>query len=252
MREEKSLKSTPFYSSKSVKQNSARFKHTIPEPGFKFHSILERLRSSKEVKNERSGTRASDEVDLSLWDSETISMLSEGITPWTTYNITLKGFSSVNASGGGVIAVAIPADPSAAGYNFSEWSNLAAIFSEVRILKFEVQVVPIIDNAVALTAGTPIIVGFNSTLSSAPGTEGVVATLIDSVYWSAGADRSTAGSRYNVSYDSRLDFSLTSTVTDTPYAGCPGSFQFYGSGYPNGSLVYKVLVLGTYQFRGRA
>jgi hypothetical protein len=96
-----------------------------------------------------------------------------------------------------------------------------------------------------------VIVGFNTNGSSTPGSEGAVVTLNDSVYWTAGKDTATQGSRFHVHYDSRLDFSLTSTVTDTPYSGCPGSFQLYGSGYPNSSLVFKVLVVGLYQFRAR-
>jgi len=229
----------------------ATFSHTLPPKGLTFDAMLHRQRRrGRDEKKETKG-RLKDEVPLSVMDSDSLSMMSEGITPWTTYNITLKGFSTVTSSASGVFAFSVPADPSSAGYNFSEWSDLAALFGEVRILAFEIQMCTYRNLATAVTAATPVIVGFNSNGSAAPTTEGQVATLVESRYWAAYSDATTAGSRFSVRYDSRLDFSLTSSVTDTPYAGCPGSFQAYGTGFPNSSSDAKVLVLGLYQFRAR-
>jgi hypothetical protein len=244
-------KSKPRKSSGSAPQLGP-ISHSIPLRGNAFHSLWERRRLRLHGDEKSKGQRLRDEIPTQVSDADAISSMSDGISPWTTYNITLKGFSTLTVSGAGVLAVAIPADPSSAGYNFAEYADLSAIFTEVRILAFSIQTAPIIDNATALTAGTPVLVGFNPNVSSAPASEGAVATLIDSTYWLAGADRSTRGSIFHVNYDRRLDFSLTSSVTVTPYAGCPGSFQLYGSGYPNGSVIGKALVLGLYQFRGRS
>jgi len=177
--------------------------------------------------------------------------MSEGVSPWTTYKITLKGFSTISSNASGVVAVSIPADPSSAGYNFSEWSNLSGLFDEVRILKFEIQLVAL-DYLVMSAASTPLLVGFNSVSSAAPGSEGAVAQLIWSSYWQALQDRSSSGKRYHITYDSRLDFGPTSSVVVTPFAGCPGSFQMYGSAYNNSVAQFKCLVTGLYEFRSRS
>jgi hypothetical protein len=226
--------------------------HAVPLKGNAFHSLWERRRHKNRVDEKSKGSRLRDEVPTQVSDADSIGQMSDGVSPWSTYNISLKGFSTLTASGAGVLALAIPADPSGSGYNFAEYSDLSAIFSEVRILSLSIQLVTIQDNAVAVTASTPMLVGFNSILSSAPATEGAVASLAESTYWQAGSDKSTKGSIFHVKYDPRLDFSITSAVTTTPYAGCPGSFQLYASGFPNGSVVGKVLVLGMYQFRGRS
>jgi hypothetical protein len=226
--------------------------HAIPLRGNAFHSLWQRRRHRAHSDEKSRGFRLRDEIPTQLSDADSISSMSDGVSPWSTYNITLKGFSTLTVSGAGVLAISIPADPSSSGYNFSEYSDLVAIFNEVRIMAFSVQLAPIIDNATALIAGTPVIVGFNTVSSAAPSTEGQVTNLIDSVYWTCGADRSTRGSVFHVKYDSRLDFSTTTSVTTTPYAGCPGSYQLYGSGYPNSTVIGKALVLGMYQFRGRA
>lgn len=231
---------------------SDHFSHLLPLRGNAFHSLWQRRRHKAFGEEKSRGFRLRDEIPTHLSDADSISQMSDGVSPWSTYNITLKGFSTLTVSGAGVLALSIPADPSSAGYNFAEYSDLEAVFNEVRILAFSIQLVSVIDNAVALVAGTPVIVGFNTVSSAAPSTEGQVANLIDSTYWTCGSDRSTRGSIFHVRYDQRLDFSTTTSVTTTPYAGCPGSYQLYGSGYPNGSVVGKVLVLGMYQFRGRA
>jgi hypothetical protein len=244
-------KSKPMKSSRSGPRLGP-ISHSVPLRGNAFHSLWERRRRKINGDEKSKGLRLRDEIPTQVSDADAISSMSDGISPWTTYNVTLKGFSTLTVSGAGVLAVAIPADPSSAGYNFAEYTDLSAIFTEVRILALSIQLAPIIDNATALTAGTPVLVGFNPNVSSAPASEGAVASLIDSTYWTAGADRSTRGSIFHVNYDSRLDFSLTSSVTVTPYAGCPGSYQLYGSGYPNSSVLGKALVLGLYQFRGRS
>lgn len=226
--------------------------HGVPLRGNGFHSLWERRRGKHRGDEKTKGQRIQDEVPQQVSDADSISQMSDGVSPWSTYKVSLKGFSTLTASGAGVLAVAIPADPSAAGYNYAEYSDLSAIFAEVRILSLAIQLVTVLDNAAAVIAQGPCLVGFNSTLSSAPGSEGAVASLADSTYWQAGADRSTKGSIFHVNYDPRLDFSITSTVTVTPFAGCPGSFQIYGSGFPNASVVGRVLVLGLFEFRGRA
>jgi len=228
-----------------------RFTHRLPKKGMTFGAMFSRHRTRNSLEKKEAKGRLRDEIPPSLTDVDSLSMMSEGISPWSTYNISLKGFSTVSVSGSGVFAFAVPADPSSAGYNFSEWSDLSALFGEVRILAFEIQLVTYRDLATAVTAATPVVIGFNSSSSSTPGSEGAVATLVESRYWTAYSDASTAGSRFSIRYDPRLDFSLTSSVTDTPYAGCPGSFQAYGSGFPNSAAVAKCLVMGLYQFRAR-
>jgi len=227
----------------------AQTQHSLPLKGNEFSALLSRERR-KRGSETKHGVRLTDSIPQSVMDADALESMSEGVSAWTTYNVTLKGFSTLGTTIGGVANFAIPVDPSSTGYNFAEYTNLAALFGEVRVLRFEIQLVTFYYPSTS-TAVTPIIVGFNPTLSTAPGSEGVVATLIDSEYWAANGDRSARGAKFSVKFDPRLGFSLTSSVTVTPYAGCPGGFQLYGSGFNVSSNVAKVLVCGLYQFRSR-
>jgi len=221
-------------------------KHRVPLKGLGFHACLQRRRAEY-FGEAKSGHRLRDETQI-LESLEDSSYMSDGITPWTSYNVVLKGFSTMTSTTGSTITAFIPSDPSGSGYGFAEWSSLVSLFSEVRILRLTIQLV---SYNVTTGANTPVAVGFNPTTSAAPSNEGAVIQLADSEYWACNADRTNRGLKFDVSFDSRLGFSTTSSVTTTPYAGCPGSIQIYGSGFGVSTAYFKVLVMGLYQFRGR-
>jgi len=167
----------------------------------------------------------------------------------TVYTFSLYGYSTITSTGGSVINLAIPMDPSSAGYNFTEWANLSALFDEVRLKSFHVQFVPYLNTTVALV-NAPLAVGTNLVVSTAPGTIGAVINLTDA-YFLNPAMRSPKGHRHNF-HATDLAWSATSSVTVTPYAGCPGSIQLFCTGYAAGTNAYQARVTGIYQFRARA
>lgn len=179
------------------------------------------------------------------------SMASALTSPNVVYSFKLQGFSTIVSTGGSIINFSIPFDPSSSGYNFSEWASLAALFSEVRLHSFRVEVC--MYDLTFLTAGAlaPLVIGSNLVSSAAPGTEGAVAALTDAVYHPP-LNRSARGWTHRFVNSGLIGWSATSSVTVTPYAGCPGSFQCYSAGFPMSSNVGKVLVQGIYQFRARS
>jgi len=221
--------------------------HVVPAQGLSFHACWRRLHEgafkceSKFVNPLRDETVRQDSFEDS-------SFMSDGVDPWTPYNIVLKGFATVSSTSGSTINNYIPCDPSSAGFGFAEWSSLVTLFSEVRILRFTLQFVTY---NVTTGANTPVAIGYNPVGTGVPGSEGAVVQLADSRYWACGSDRSKLGLKFSVTFDPRLDFSPTSTVVTTPYAGCPGCVQTFGSGFGVSTPYYKVLVMGLYQFRGR-
>jgi len=200
----------------------------------------------KEVK----GVRVVNEYKQMQMGEPDTSLASSLTSPNTVYMFKLQGFTTISTNGSGLIAVSIPMDPSASGFNFSEWANLAALFDEVKLHAFEVQVVGFVNTTVTLVF-SPVIVGTNLIVSTAPGSEGAVSQLTDAKYHPANMTNSM-GFWHRFNNTGIIGWSSTSSVTVTPYAGCPGSIWFYANNGPVSTLTYKVLVKGYYAFRARA
>jgi hypothetical protein len=203
-----------------------------------------------------SGTPITDESEpltLSFDDVDSLQMAGSMLISQTdTYRFLLKGFSTVSSSAGGIVAAFIPCDPSSTGFNFGEYSSLAALFSEVRLVGFRVQVVSVTSANGISSNENPLIIGSNNSTSSAPTSVGQVVALPDSKFWSALHDTSALGYTHIVKVPS-YGWSLTSSVTATPYAGCPGCVQIYGTANAGlgAQTVFLALVMGEYEFRSR-
>jgi len=169
--------------------------------------------------------------------------------PNKVYTFALYGYSTIVATGGSVINVAIPMDPSSAGYNFGEWSNLSALFDEARLSSFHVQIVPYFNSTVALV-NAPLAIGTNLVVSTAPGSIGAVISLADAYFLHA-AMRGAKGFTHHFTATDLL-WSATSSMTVTPYAGAPGGIQMYCTGYSAGANAYQCRVMGVYQLRARS
>jgi hypothetical protein len=124
------------------------------------------------------------------------------------------------------------------------------LFSEVKLSSFSIQVCSFYNNTAAYLA-TPLVVGTNLVSSAAPGTEAAVVQLTDAMYHSPILTNSS-GWTHTFHNKGIIGWGSTSSVTTTPYAGCPGSFQMYYSSASTTANQFKVLVRGVYAFRGRS
>jgi len=150
----------------------------------------------------------------------------------------------------GVLNQFIPFDPSSAGYGFNEWASLSALYNEVKHVATEIQLVPYQYTG----AGSPLYVSYRFDSASAPGTVSAVVGSATLRLYNITRDTSSLGLRMIARARKPLNWSPTSTVVTNAYAGAPGCFQFYGSGYDPTSAqsLCLVRVRGIYAFRGRS
>jgi len=212
--------------------------------------IRKSLVPAKENEGKGLGFRLKNEGFRTPSGETDIGLASSLMSPNTVYRFKLQGFSTIVATAGSIVNVAIPFDPSSNGFNFSEWSALSGLFDEVRLYSFGVQACTYANTTVSLV-NAPLLIGTNLTVSTAPGTEGPVATLTDAKYHPT-AITNAMGWAHTFVNKGEIGWSLTSSVTVTPYAGCPGSFQLYSAAQTAASNVAKVLVWGIYDLRARA
>jgi len=196
-----------------------------------------------------------DERPRRLPDPDQLAATSEGasffMNPDSVYEFMLKGFSTITSNGSGVVNSFAQFDPSSAGYNFSEYSDLAALFSQIRLKHVNIQVLSSNWNQSASPVEMVVTAGaVNPTAQGAPGSLGAVITLADGRFIN-GQMSSASGTNFSLAFSGN-SWSPTSTVVVTPYAGCPGSFQLYGGVFPVTTQVAYLRVAFTYQFRARS
>jgi hypothetical protein len=167
--------------------------------------------------------------------------------------MVLRGFSTIASTAGSIINSFIPMDPSGAGFNFAEWTNIAALYSEIKIRSFKIQLHPyyLNNSPTATTDVAPIAVGTNISTSIAPGSEGAVLQLAGAHYLSPQLTN-PSGCWHVYRNRGRIGWSTTTSVSTTPYAGAPGCIQIYCAQMPTSSNVMKILVVGEYDVRARA
>jgi hypothetical protein len=144
----------------------------------------------------------------------------------------------------------IPFDPSSAGYGFNEWASLSSLFNEVKHVATEIQLVPYEYTG----SGSPLYISYRFDSASAPGSVSAVVGSATLRLYNITRDTSPKGLQVLARSRDPLNWSPTSTVVTSAYAGAPGCFQFYGSGYdPSGiQNLCLIRVRGIYAFRGRS
>jgi len=167
-----------------------------------------------------------------------------------TTSMMLQGESTISSSGTGTAYFAIPFDPSSSGYNFAEWSNIAALYNEIKFVSCQIQLTRYISGT--LTSGTPIYIGYRFDLNTAPTTLAQVSQLSSALAWNFLVDTSKSGFTMTARSVGPLNWSPTSTVVTNSYAGCPGSFQIAGFAFNNSTTLAHVRVRSIYLLRGRA
>jgi hypothetical protein len=169
---------------------------------------------------------------------------------------------SAVSDGFGIFAAALPCDPSAtlsARFNtatlFTEWTNWANFYNEVRIIQFEVQLVKTyIDDSKGDQPGALAIASTVSPIQVVPSTYTAVSDNGDMQLWGLVSDYSGVNKYHAVKFK---DVAWASVQTPNPgstsgiVAGCPGNIVFYGSNYPATTQLFYIKVRGLYEFRHR-
>jgi hypothetical protein len=184
---------------------------------------------------------------------DAMQMSSSFVNPLQVYRFRLGGYTTLSQTSG-VINAFLAADPSAAGWNSPEWSTLTQLFSEFRLVELGVRVSK---NPTAAGGTANLAICSNLGTAVAPGSYAACADNAD-VTWYLFTDtaRFTDGKsgQVHVMHATDLNWSQVTTPTTEPYAGAPGSIQFYsqkisGSGTAPDEL--QVLLWGIYDFRVR-
>jgi len=205
-------------------------------------AVKDLLRPSLSFSDIRSN-RVIDERKLKLADPQSLSSLSGMMNSNQVYRFRLGGHSTISMAAG-VINGFYATDPSSAGSNFPEWTTLSALFSEFKLVEFGIRLTRNFGNA--LTAVAPLMVATNLGTAAAPGSYAVVADNADASFYCY-TETTTRGSAY-ILRSNHIGWSIVSTPTSTPYAGAPGSIQYYATGSGNSTDVFHVLVWGIYDF----
>ncbi len=220
----------------------------------RFHLFLKTTAADLTVLREiKRDPKQSIKVSYSEYASPDVSAASPFVSLNTVYRFRLGGHSTLTQTSG-VVNAFVACDPSASGVNFPEWSTLSALFSEFRLISFQVQIVtqPWSTTAINTTVASPIL-GIAGNLGTAtnPGSYAAIADNADAKLWAGLKDTSSHGYTHRI--DGRgIEWSQVTTPTTEPYAGAPGSIQFYGSlGSSSQSDVYQLLISGVYEFRSR-
>jgi len=166
----------------------------------------------------------------------------------TVYTFRLAGSARL-AYTSTVINTFYACDPSSGGVNFGEWSTLSALFSEFRMVRFSIRLVPSwFPNDTA--SYQPLWIAGNLGTAVNPGSTAALADNADSMIWNAHGDHTSNGYKHTL-HGRGLGWSQVTTPTVEPFAGAPGSIQLYGSCSASPTDAYDVLVEGVYEFRSR-
>jgi len=165
-------------------------------------------------------------------------------------SIVLQGESVLATSAGGNAFFSIPFDPSAAGYNFAEWSGYQSLYNEIKFVACRIQLCA--SNHATITQGSPLFIGWRFDTNAAPTATAQVTQLASTVSWNIQNETSSRGFQMTARSQGALNWSPTSTVVTNSYAGCPGSFQMAGFSFAASINIAIVRVRSIYLVRGRA
>jgi len=158
----------------------------------------------------------------------------------------IAGFQSCDPSGGGT-------------WTASEWASLITLFSEVKFKKFSMHFWPVnlssttILNTPTLGNGLAIS-GVLSSVAAAPTTFNQVVDNADAVVYKFLNDYSDKVFVHTIK-GTDISWAIVTTPNPGSYAGCPGSIQYFGNGFPTNAGAGMALILytmvGFYKFRSR-
>lgn len=177
------------------------------------------------------------------------------------FRMQLSGAVGISTNSSGVIAGVLPCDPSvtlAAPFTatamFAEWSNLLALFTQVKCIQLDVRIVP---NQVDETKGTldaVVAIAGNLQVTTTPSAISDLSDNPDCQLYPVLLDTAGVGRYHAIRHTNRLIFSSTASPNPSSsiYTGCPGGIAFYGSGLPVSTQLMNILYYGTYVFSTRS
>jgi hypothetical protein len=175
------------------------------------------------------------------------SPMSSLVDPNQVYRFRLGGHSVIAQTTSGCAGF-FAADPSSAGVNFPEYSQLQQLFSEMKLVEFACT---FIQNKDLAGAGVypPLLIATNLGLQATPT---LYSQLSDNASWTwyNHSDTSKSGHRW-VMKANKLNWSATATPVVDPYAGAPGSIQYFSTSISSSTAdaeAYHVIVEGVYDF----
>jgi hypothetical protein len=165
--------------------------------------------------------------------------------------------AQLSASGSGVLAGYQNADPSGgsgATWTASEWSTITALYSEVRLVEFTVNFMPVPpqDNKVSgdianyLTTSTVL-----NSLSSAPTSSSQVYDNADGKIHCFLTTRSPKPIKVTLRPKGPLNWAVVTSPNPGSYAGCPGAIQWYTDSQVVSVVYFLIKMEGIYEFRSR-
>jgi hypothetical protein len=167
------------------------------------------------------------------------------MNPNQVYRFRLAGHTTLSIASG-VVNNFIACDPSAAGSNFPEWATLSSLFSEFKLVEFGVDIMRNFIGGESKIA--PLMIATNLGTAVNPGS---YANLADNAYvkWYSYVNNEKTSMRIVLKGNS-LGWSEVTTPTVSPYAGAPGSIQFYSNYSTGGSFIdaFHLIVWGIYDF----
>jgi hypothetical protein len=193
-------------------------------------------------------------------DAEVVAAMRGMFPPGKVYRFDMVANTTIGASSSGAILQAISISPAVASYG--EYSSLASIFDEIRLVTAEMELIPaansdglsLVSTGTALPL-TAIACGVDYTnITSAPTGYNNVLRLP----WSANVARTSddlTGSRvFKMIAPKSLPFArVANPAIQDPVAGCVGAFMVAGSGtaFTPNAIYYTVTLRCVVELRNR-
>lgn len=167
-----------------------------------------------------------------------------------THMMKLSELFPVTTNGSGVAAGVLVSDPSSSGVNFSNYGSISALWKEIRIVGFNVRVVPA-DVKVTGTA-SPFCCSFSNTSTATPTS---ATSILDNAGSAMMSFNSTSVKGLLMSHRWPKTLTYAGVTTPAPSsltAGCPGSFGWYSDGHTVSTTIVWIYLEAIYQLRTRA
>jgi len=182
-----------------------------------------------------------------------------------TLLMEFRGYSPISTDGSGVHNSVVPFNPAvtlngtylSGAALFTEFSSFVALFGEVKLLEFQMFLVPNFSNVsdAKLTSAEPLaIASVSNSIYAAPGAYSVVLDNGDAQNWPYAYDSSGSArfhsSRFRVSSYASTSAPNPGSSSGVP-AGCPGAIVMYATNGPLSLQIATARFVGRYRFRNR-
>lgn len=135
---------------------------------------------------------------------------------------------------------------------FDEWPAIQTLWSEVKLVQFEVRIVPTYINDSKTANDSVLAIAGNLSNVAAPTSYNTVIDNADSHIYPIVYDTSARGTYHSIR-PTNINFAATFSPAPGPYAGCPGAILIYGgNALPTSTVIGQIQVRGTYLLRSRS